>query len=73
MVKGEKSGPVNHQKAQLLKMFKIDKNDYPVDLLKVQGLFGDAAPPFTEMETSVCCVRGPVSFMSVRLVVPLLA
>jgi hypothetical protein len=54
-------------------MFKIDKNDYPVDLLKVQGLFGDAAPPCTEMETSVCCVRGPVSFMSVSLVVPLLA
>ena len=54
-------------------MFKIDKNDYPVDLLKVQGLFGDAAPLCTKLETSVCCVRGLVSFMSVRLVVPLLA
>jgi hypothetical protein len=53
---------LNHRKISFHQNFKIAKLEYLATSMRVQGLFGDAAPPCTGIETSVCCVGGFVSF-----------
>ena len=53
---------LNHRKLSFHQNFKIAKLKYLATLMSVQGLFGDAAPPCTRLETSICCVGGYVFF-----------
>jgi hypothetical protein len=44
---------LNHRKFSFHQNFKIAKLKYLADLLKVQGLFGDASPLCAGLETSI--------------------